>query len=191
MKKKLVFTVGNGMMGDDAAGPLLAHALKRDPLDNWEVLNGESAPENCIHILREIAPEQVLIVDAADMGLPPGEIRRIAEARIGSFFLMTTHSLPLTYLMQSIREFVPQVDLVGIQPAVVAFGYPISSQVKQAVDRFYNCLKQDEWKHIEEAPDETQKALRRPNPPAPFPKMKGEEGKNLETSMPLEGTPSF
>ncbi len=157
MKKKLVFTVGNGMMGDDAAGPLLARMLKRAPLDQWEALNGESAPENCIHLLREIAREstleQVLIVDAADMGLPPGEIRRIADARIGSFFLMTTHALPLIYLMQSIREFVPKVDLVGIQPAVVAFGYPISNQVKKAVEQFYDCLKQDTWQRIEDTPE--------------------------------------
>ncbi len=154
MKKKLVFTIGNGMMGDDAAGPLLARMLKRAPLDQWEVLNGESAPENCIHLLREITLEQVLIVDAADMGLPPGEIRRIDQARIGSFFLMTTHALPLTYLMQSIREFVPQVELVGIQPAIVAFGHPISNQVKKAIEHLYDCLKQDAWQHIEEAPQQ-------------------------------------
>ncbi len=156
MKKKLVFTVGNGMMGDDAAGPLLARMLKRAPLEQWEVLNGEAAPENCIYLLREmaheIALEQVLIVDAADMGLPPGEIRRIDEARIGSFFLMTTHTLPLTYLIQSIREFVPQVDLVGIQPAMVVVGYPVSKQVRNAVDQLYTWLKQNEWQRIEEAP---------------------------------------
>jgi hydrogenase 3 maturation protease len=46
--------------------------------------------------------------------------------------------------MQSLREFVPKVDLLGIQPDVVAFGYPVSASVKLAVDRIYECLGQIE-----------------------------------------------
>ena len=72
MKKKLVLAVGNGMMGDDAAGPLLAEKLTAAPLEGWEVLNGGSAPENSLYRVRELGPEQVLIVDAADMDLAPG-----------------------------------------------------------------------------------------------------------------------
>jgi hypothetical protein len=56
---------------------------------------------------------------------------------------MTTHSLPLSYLMESIGEFVPEVELMGIQPAVVAFGYPVSPLVQQAVERVYSWLKGD------------------------------------------------
>jgi len=145
MKKKLILTVGNGMMGDDAAGPMLAQLVEQAPLNYWEVLSGGSTPENCLFLIREMAPEQVLIVDAADMALSPGEIRLIGDERIDDPFLMTTHSLPLTYLMQSIQEFVPKVDLVGIQPDIVAFGYPMSDSVKQAVERIYDDLKQDEW----------------------------------------------
>ena len=144
MKKKLVMTVGNGMMGDDAAGPLLAEKLKLAPLNGWETLNGGSAPENSLFLIREMAPAQVLIVDAADMDLAPGEIRLIGDDRIEDPFFMTTHSLPLTYLMQALREFVPKVDLLGIQPDVVAFGYPVSASVKLAVDRVYECLSQTE-----------------------------------------------
>jgi hydrogenase 3 maturation protease len=144
MKKKLVVTVGNGMMGDDAAGPLLAQKMKQSPLVHWEALNGGSAPENCLYIIREMAPEQVLIIDAADMDLSPGEIRLIGEGKIEDPFVMTTHSLPLTYLKQSIQEFVPKVDLLGIQPDIVAFGYPISANVTQAVERVYEWLKQAE-----------------------------------------------
>lgn len=140
MKKKLVVTVGNEMMGDDAAGPLLARMIRRTPLDDWEVLDGGSAPENCLFKIREMAPERVLIVDAAEMELPSGAIRRIGREHIGRLFLMTTHSLPLNYLMESMEEFVPAVELIGIQPEVVAFGYPVSRPVQQAVERVYGWL---------------------------------------------------
>jgi hydrogenase 3 maturation protease len=152
MNKKLVVTVGNGMMGDDAAGPLLAEKLKQAPVEGWETLNGGSAPENSLFLIRELAPEQVLIVDAADMDLEPGEIRLIGDERIEDPFFITTHSLPLSYLMQALREFVPKVDLLGIQPELVAFGYPMSDRVKQAVDRVYACLDQTgcTWERLQE-----------------------------------------
>jgi hydrogenase 3 maturation protease len=143
MKKKLILTVGNPMMGDDAAGSLLAQRIKRAPLDAWDVLDGGSAPENVLYSIREMAPEQVLVIDAADMDLVPGEVRLIGAEKLEDPFLMTTHTLPLSYLVQSLREFVPQVDLVGIQPQVVAWGYPVSNEVRQAVDQVYEGLKQD------------------------------------------------
>jgi hydrogenase 3 maturation protease len=143
MKKKLVVTVGNEMMGDDAAGPLLARMMERDPLDNWDVLHGGSAPENHLWKIREMSPEHVLIVDAADMDLAPGQIRLIGADKIEDPFLMTTHTLPLSYLVQSLREFVPKVELVGVQPRMVAFGYPVFAGVKEAVESIYKDLQRD------------------------------------------------
>jgi hydrogenase 3 maturation protease len=142
MKRKLVLTVGNLMMGDDAAGPLLARSIGQAPLKEWEVIDGGSAPENCLYLIREMSPEQVLVVDAADMDLKPGEVRLINADELGDPFPMTTHSLPLSYLVQSLREFAPRVDLLGIQPRVVAFGYPVSPEVRLAVEGIYRNLEQ-------------------------------------------------
>ena len=94
MTRKLVLTVGNPMMGDDAAGPLLARALTNAPIPGWEVLNGGSAPENVLYRVRELDPQEVLVVDSADMDLEPGEVRLIPAERLGDPFIMTTHSLP-------------------------------------------------------------------------------------------------
>jgi hydrogenase 3 maturation protease len=137
----ILLTVGNGMMGDDGAGILLAQKLREHPLEDWTVLNGGSAPENIIHRIRDTDVSRVLIVDAADMDLPPGSVRRIDADRLEDPFLMTTHTLPLSFLIESLREFVPQVDLVGIQPSVVAFGFPLSEEVRLAVEQVYAGLK--------------------------------------------------
>ena len=85
--------------------------------------------------------QRVLVVDAADMDLEPGSIRRIHADRLDDPFLMTTHTLPLTFLIESLREFVPQVDLLGIQPNIVAFGFPMSEEVRSAVGQVYADLK--------------------------------------------------
>jgi hydrogenase 3 maturation protease len=141
MKQNLVLTVGNGMMGDDGAGALLAQMLQQSPLDEWTVLNGGAMPENVLHRVRQLAPDHVLVVDAADMDLPAGSIRCIDDDRLDDPFFLTTHTLPLTFLVQALREFVPRVDLLGIQPEVVAFGYPISECVRQAVSQVYDGLR--------------------------------------------------
>jgi hydrogenase 3 maturation protease len=54
---------------------------------------------------------------------------------------MTTHALPLTFLIESLQEFIPQVELLGIQPSTVAFGYPISDEVHNAVEQVSVNLK--------------------------------------------------
>jgi hydrogenase 3 maturation protease len=141
VKKRLVLTVGNGMMGDDAAGPLLAQTMQRAPVGDWDVLDGASVPENCLHLVREMAPDQVLVVDAADMDLAPGEVRLLDAEGLNDPFLTTTHTLPLLYLVQALREIAPKVDLLGIQPRVVAFGYPVSPEVQQAVRQVYESLE--------------------------------------------------
>lgn len=137
----VLLTVGNGMMGDDGAGVLLAQMLRDAPLEDWAALNGGSAPENVLHRIREMDASRVLVVDAADMDLEPGAIRRIHADKLDDPFLMTTHTLPLTFLIESLREFVPQVELLGIQPNIVAFGLPMSDVVRAAVGQVYADLK--------------------------------------------------
>jgi len=150
MKKKLVLTVGNGLMGDDGAGALLAQMLKEAPLEGWEVLNGGSTPENILHKVRDLAPDRVLLVDATDMDLPPGITRLIPEKRLDGPFIFSTHTLPLTFLIEALKEFVPRVELLGIQPELVAFGAPMSNSVRTAVVKVYKRLERGEdiWESL-------------------------------------------
>ncbi|MBF7956654.1 hydrogenase maturation peptidase HycI [Rahnella victoriana] len=132
--------VGNSMMGDDGAGPRLAELCAEQPLSGWAVVDGGAAPENDIGFLREQRPQHLVIVDATDMGLAPGEMRIIDENDIADMFMMTTHNLPLTFLIQQLREDIPQITFVGIQPDVVAFYYPMSAAVEQAINRLHQRL---------------------------------------------------
>lgn len=93
----VLLCVGNSMMGDDGAGPLLAEMCAANPQGNWVVIDGGSAPENDVVAIRELRPERLLIVDATDMGLNPGEIRLIDPDDIAEMFMMTTHNMPLNY----------------------------------------------------------------------------------------------
>jgi hydrogenase 3 maturation protease len=150
MTKNLLLAVGNGMMGDDGAGALLAQMMRQSPVEGWEALNGGSTPENVLHQVRDMAPDRVLVVDASDMDAPPGTTRLISLDRLDDPFLFSTHTLPLTYLIEALKEFTPQVELLGIQPQVVAFGAPMSDIVRSAVVIVYEQLKKgnEVWENM-------------------------------------------
>jgi hydrogenase 3 maturation protease len=141
MVENVLLAVGNSMMGDDGAGPLLAEMLQQQPLAGWAVIDGGSAPENHAHEVLALAPRRVVIVDAADMGLAPGEIRIVDERCIAEMFFMTTHNLPISFLIERLREQVEEVVFIGIQPAVVAYSFPMMDVVKQAVEVLFSRLQ--------------------------------------------------
>ncbi len=138
---RLIITVGNDMIGDDGSGPLLARTLEQSPLQGWQIINGGSVPENYLHVVNELKPDVVVVVDAAEMGLEPGSIRLLSEKDIAGQFILTTHNLPLSFFIGALKEIVPTVYFIGIQPRVVAFGLPLSDEVKRAVEIIYQKLQ--------------------------------------------------
>ncbi|MTJ83005.1 MAG: hydrogenase maturation peptidase HycI [Telmatospirillum sp.] len=138
----VIFTVGNDMQGDDGAGPLLAQLLENDPAPGWEVIDGEASPENHIHQVRALKPDRVLLIDAADMGQHPGAVSRIDEDCVASQFLVTTHAIPLNFLIASLRETVTTIDFLGIQPKAIGFLLPMSDEVRAAVHDLHRRLRE-------------------------------------------------
>lgn len=137
----VLLTVGNSMMGDDGAGPLLADMLNANPVEGWQVIDGGSMPENHTHHVLAAKPRRVVVVDATDMGLKAGEIRVVDERCMAEIPFMTTHNMPVSYLIERLREQVEKVVFVGIQPAVVAFSFPMMDEVRQAVGVLYERLR--------------------------------------------------
>lgn len=74
------------------------------------------------------------------MGLNPGEIRIIDPDDIAEMFMMTTHNMPLNYLVDQLKDDVGEVIFLGIQPDIVGFYYPMTQPIKDAVDTVYQRL---------------------------------------------------
>lgn len=133
----VVFCVGSVLRGDDAAGPLLAKRLEDDPVAGWLAVDGGQTPENDLGYLRRLAPQRLLLVDAAAMGLEPGAVRRLRAEDVAVQSLITTHTLPITYLLGQLEEMSDEVTFLGIQPAGTAFFDPVSEPVLAAVDELH------------------------------------------------------
>ncbi|MDG2947926.1 hydrogenase maturation peptidase HycI [Bisgaard Taxon 10/6] len=147
--KNVVLTVGNSMMGDDGAGPLLYQLLRDNPIDGWEAVDGGSAPENAVHVVRALRPEKLLIVDATDMELEAGALKIVDKTLIGEMFFMSTHNMPLNFLIEQLEQDIPHIIFVGVQPDLVSFMFPISEKVKSAVENLYVLLKENRLHEIE------------------------------------------
>ena len=115
-----VLGVGDDLNTLDRPGimaAILIHALERPDVT---VFLAGTMPENFTGGLRELRPSHVVMIDAADMGLPPGSVGLIHPAQVrGQRF--STHAMPLTLVIEYIeREIRAKVVLVGVQPDAVA-----------------------------------------------------------------------
>ncbi len=140
--QNLMLAVGNSMMGDDGAGPMLFDLMEANPIVGWQAINGGSSPESVSHQVRALKPQRLLIVDAADIGLAPGEIRIIDPDDIAEMFIMSTHNLPLNFLIDQLKEDIEEIIFLGIQPDLVGFYMPMNEKVISAVQQVYAALPQ-------------------------------------------------
>ena len=117
--------IGNEMRGDDGVGPYIAQSLKPG---KWKAIDCGTVPENYTKDAR--GANTVLIVDATDMGLEPGSIRIIPRERIGDLAI-STHSMPLSMLIDYLKESCGEIIMIGIQPKQVADFIEMSDEVKK------------------------------------------------------------
>lgn len=104
-------------------------------------------PENCTGLLRRFAPDLVLLVDAAQMGVTPGEIHWLTWEEVSEPD-MSTHKLSLRLLAGYLAaELGCEIALIGIQPAQDSLGASLSPAVRQAVEAMTNELLKA-WKLV-------------------------------------------
>ena len=131
-----VLGAGSELCGDDAAGMLVAHKLKEiaDDHPNFLAMEGSTAPENFIGVIRSFAPDTLIIVDAAYIDGEIGEIAIIDPNNIDGMSF-STHMLPFKVLINYIKSEVQcDVVVIGIKPGNVEFATEPSMAIEQAAD---------------------------------------------------------
>ncbi len=131
-----ILGIGHELRGDDAAGLEVARRLQPFAAHNPHLLVIETGPvpENFTGLLRRFAPGRVILVDAVQMGEPPGTLRFLNwRDAVG---LPSTHTFPLNIFADYlVSEFSCAVELLGIQPGDNAFNAPLTAEVEQAVEQ--------------------------------------------------------
>jgi hydrogenase 3 maturation protease len=125
-----VLGLGNRDRGDDAAGPRLIDLLRgRVPFPCWDA---GPAPENFLEKVASERPDVVLLVDAADFGGIPGEIRVLDPDELAG--TISTHCGSLGLVADYLRARTSaRVCLVAVQAVSTRPGQAISPEVAGAV----------------------------------------------------------
>jgi hydrogenase 3 maturation protease len=129
--------IGSELNGDDIAGVRIARLLIPRLAGSRKVLviDAGLAPENFTGVLRRFAPSLVILLDAAQMDEPPGTVRWLAWQAAGGLSASTHTQPPSTLAQYLIAELGCQVALLGIQPASLEPGSPLSPQVRKTISR--------------------------------------------------------
>jgi len=96
--KNLVMCIGNREGGDDCLGPYIADRLKKIQNEDFFVIDCGTVPENYTSIVKNKKPKNLIIIDAVEMGLKPGEIRIVPKEKIGVMHI-STHGIPISVLI--------------------------------------------------------------------------------------------
>ena len=154
-KSVLILGCGNVLFGDDGFGPAVAQQLQRNftiPSEVCVLDTGTSVREILFDtILADKKPSKVIIVDAMDCGLEPGElfspdIDSFPKAKLDDFSL---HQVPTSNLLRELRDLCEvEVIVVACQvsftPDRVSPG--LSNPVKGAVERAAEMLARKYFK---------------------------------------------
>ena len=127
----VIVGIGNTLKGDDGAGPLVCEQLRGRVCA--EVIDAGTVPENYIQKIIKKAPQNLLIIDAIDFGAPAGAINIFKPEQLGSFVLSTHTLSPRLFVDMICGSIQVDVYFVGIQPAQMQLGQPLSEQVNEAI----------------------------------------------------------
>ena len=140
----LILCIGNRNGGDDAIGPYVADKLEFDK--NIAVIDCGTVPENYTSIVKQYKPKQLVIVDAVEMNLTPGEMRIVPKEKIGRMHI-STHGIPISVLMDYLEKYVENIFFIGIQPEKMSG--ELSKDVQNSGERLVEFIKNNKMEQIE------------------------------------------
>lgn len=143
----MVVCVGNQQGGDDAVGPYVADQLQNYVSSNLICIDAGIAPENFTDVVKRHQPKRLIIIDAIEMDLNPGEIRLVPPEKIGVMHI-STHGIPLSVLIKYFHQYIDSIILIGIQPGQMSGN--MTDAVKYAANQLIQIITSDSIEKISE-----------------------------------------
>jgi len=140
-KKIVVAGIGNPIRKDDDVGLKIVQTLQGKVPENVCLLECETVPESYILDIEQFKPTHVLLIDAAFLGLKPGEAKLLDTDEIKDFPAITTHALPLKIFCEYVKQSTAaRIALLLIEPTSIEFGECLSNEVEAATERLSKLL---------------------------------------------------
>jgi hydrogenase maturation protease len=145
MSKIFIVGVGSILMGDDGIGMRVIDELEKETLPDEVELHG--ADISGLDMLKYVEGyERVIIIDAANMSLAPGEIRvftpeEIEPASFNDKF--STHGMGLleTLTLAGTLGMKCKFVIVGVQPKNVDYNLELSTVIENKIPEIIKTVK--------------------------------------------------
>ena len=141
--KIVIAGIGNPIRTDDFVGVKVIQDLEGRVPENVFLIECETVPESYIQEIVEIRPSHLLLIDAAILGLGPGETKLINPEQVADFPAITTHVLPLRIFCEYIaKNTSAKIGLLLIQPGNIEFGEGLTPEVTATARKIVRLLLQ-------------------------------------------------
>ena len=118
---------GNRLWRDDGVGSCIAEALQDCP--NLDSVDGGFVPENHLEVVASKNPDTILMIDAADFGGEPGEVRLLQPGEVALAGISTHAGSPQMLGKYLEARTGARVALLAIQPKDTSEGNELSPEV--------------------------------------------------------------
>jgi hydrogenase 3 maturation protease len=131
--KVVIAGIGNPIRSDDFVGTKIAQKLEGKVPQSVRLIECETVPETYILDIEEFYPSHILLIDAAMLGLAPGEAQLVFPEQIAGFSAVSSHVLPLRVFSDYLKESTgAKIALLLIQPKNVEYGEDLSPELEAA-----------------------------------------------------------
>jgi hydrogenase 3 maturation protease len=141
-ERVVVAGIGNPIRRDDFVGVKIVQDLTGKVSDKVHLFECETVPESFMEEIVDLKPSHVLLIDAAVLGLKPGETRLVFPEQVADFPAITTHVLPLRIFCEYIANMTKaKIALLLIEPKNTEFGEGLTLDVQAAAEESVNILR--------------------------------------------------
>jgi hydrogenase 3 maturation protease len=137
----VVAGIGNEIRKDDFVGVKVVRDLEGKVPKSVHLIECETVPESFMDEIVDYKPSHVLLIDAAILGLNPGEVRLYDPCKVKDVPPISTHSLPVRVFCDYVTELTnAKIALLLIEPKDTDFGEGLTGEVALAAGRIVAAL---------------------------------------------------
>jgi len=140
-EKVVVAGIGNPIRMDDFVGTKIVQDLQGKVSEKIYLIECETVPENFMQQIIDFNPTHVLLIDAAILGLKPGNSRLIRPERLMAFPAYSTHALPLRIFCEYLAKMTKaNIALLLVEPKKADFGEGLTLEVEASAQDIVDSL---------------------------------------------------
>lgn len=129
-EKVVVIGIGNPIRMDDYIGVKVIHSLRGKVSEKVFLIDCETVPESYTQQIIDFKPTHILIIDAAMLGIKPGELSLLKPEDLRFSSAFSTHMLPLKIFCEYLVKIMgAKIMLLLIQPKRIDFGTELTLEV--------------------------------------------------------------